>query len=91
MSVWHLFVVRTPLRDALAKFLAARGIGTIVHYPVPPHLQSACAAMGYRQGSLPISELIHQQVLSLPLHPHLEIVQQDRVIEGVCEWAKTVR
>jgi len=87
-AVWHLFVVRTPRRDELAKFLAARGIGSIVHYPVPPHRQEACTALGYGQGSLPITERIHREVLSLPLHPHLEEARQDLVIAAVRDWAK---
>lgn len=70
--VWHLFVVRSPQRDALQRHLADCGIGTMIHYPIPPHLQPAYAELGYREGVFPIAERIHRQVLSLPIGPHLD-------------------
>jgi len=79
--VWHLFVVRHPARDALQKRLAAEGIGTLIHYPVAPHLQPAYAEMGLQRGALPISEAMHDTVLSLPMGPHLRPEQVDYVIE----------
>lgn len=69
--VWHLFVVRTPRRDAVQAYLSAQGIGTMIHYPIPPHLQPAYEELGIVPGSLPIAETIHQEVLSLPMGPHL--------------------
>jgi dTDP-4-amino-4,6-dideoxygalactose transaminase len=69
--VWHLFVVRSQQRDALQKHLGDAGIGTMIHYPIPPHLQSAYLELEYGPGSFPISEIIHKQVLSLPIGPHL--------------------
>ena len=69
--VWHLFVVRSPQRDALREHLAAAGVETGVHYPIPPHLQPAYRALGIAPGKLPISEAIHREVLSLPIGPHL--------------------
>lgn len=80
---WHLFVVRTPERDALRHHLASLGIQTMVHYPTPPHLQRAYAELGWREGSLPVSEALHREVLSLPMGPHLADDQIDRVIDGV--------
>ena len=68
---WHLYVVRTQQRDALAKFLAEKGIGTIIHYPIPPHLSEAYASAKFSRGSLPIAESLAQQVLSLPIGPHM--------------------
>jgi dTDP-4-amino-4,6-dideoxygalactose transaminase len=82
-SVWHLFVVRSPRRDGLRKELEADGIGTGVHYPVPPHLQGAFSGEGFREGSFPISEEIHRTGMTLPLHPHLSEAQQARVIEAL--------
>ena len=67
--VWHVYVIRHAQRDALAKALAEQGIGTIVHYPVPPHLQPAYAHLGYKQGDFPLAEAIHKEVLSLPMGP----------------------
>lgn len=69
--VWHLFVVRSPERDALQRALSEAGIGTLIHYPIPPHLQAAYAELGLTEGALPVSERIHREVLSLPVGPHL--------------------
>ena len=69
--VWHLFVVRHPRREQLQRELDALGISTSIHYPIPPHLQRAYSGLGYEKGSLPISELIHREVLSLPIDPGL--------------------
>jgi dTDP-4-amino-4,6-dideoxygalactose transaminase len=81
--VWHLFVVRHPDRDALARRLAAEGIGTVIHYPVPPHLQPAYAELGHRQGVFPISEAIHRDVLSLPMGPTISDAEVESVIDAV--------
>lgn len=67
--VWHLYVVHTAQRVALQQHLAARGIGTLVHYPVPPHLQPAYAHLGLTAGALPIAEGLAATCLSLPLWP----------------------
>ncbi|MCX7112894.1 MAG: DegT/DnrJ/EryC1/StrS family aminotransferase [Proteobacteria bacterium] len=69
--VWHLFVVRHPQRDALQQRLQQAGIGTMIHYPIPPHLQRAYAELGFDEGTFPITESIHREVLSLPMGPHL--------------------
>ena len=68
--VWHLFVVRTPERDALQQRLGEAGVGTLIHYPIPPHRQEAYASLGLGEGSFPIAERIHREVLSLPIGPH---------------------
>jgi dTDP-4-amino-4,6-dideoxygalactose transaminase len=82
---WHLFVVRHPDRDRLQARLAERGIGTLVHYPVPPHRQPAYAEFGWTKGSFRIAEKIHSEVLSLPLWPGMSCEQVNRVIEVVRE------
>ncbi|MEO8039884.1 MAG: DegT/DnrJ/EryC1/StrS family aminotransferase, partial [Betaproteobacteria bacterium] len=69
--VWHLFVIRSARRDALQAHLAARGVDTVIHYPVPPHLQGAYRASGWDEGSLPLSERLSREVLSLPMSPVL--------------------
>lgn len=69
--VWHLYVVHTTWRDALRQHLAAQGIETLIHYPVPPHLQPAYAPLKYPAGSLPIAENLAATCLSLPLWPGL--------------------
>ncbi|SFE68665.1 DegT/DnrJ/EryC1/StrS family aminotransferase [Paracidovorax wautersii] len=71
-SAWHVFVVRHKSRDRLQEKLAAEKVGTMIHYPVPPHLQPAYADLQMPLGSLPLSEKIHKEVLSLPIGPTLE-------------------
>ena len=65
--VFHLFVIQTPKRDELQQYLTENGVQTVIHYPIPPHKQPAYAK--WNQQSLPVTEKIHQQVLSLPIDP----------------------
>jgi dTDP-4-amino-4,6-dideoxygalactose transaminase len=81
--VWHLFVVRSRARDRLQQHLKAQGIQTLIHYPVPPHLQQAYADLEIEAGAYPISEAIHREVLSLPMGPHLQEAHARRVVEAV--------
>jgi dTDP-4-amino-4,6-dideoxygalactose transaminase len=81
--VWHLFVVRSAKRDQLLKDLENSGVATQIHYPIPPHMQQAYSGLGFKEGAFPISELIHSQVLSLPMGPHLDECQIDRVVNSV--------
>jgi dTDP-4-amino-4,6-dideoxygalactose transaminase len=81
--VYHLYVVRCKQRDALQAHLKACGVGTLIHYPTPPHLQQAYRGLGLGEGSQPISERIHRQVLSLPMGPHLSRDQAAAVIQAV--------
>ncbi len=80
---WHVFVIRHPARDALAAALREAGIGTVIHYPVPPHRQPAYAALGLPEGALPISEAIHAEVLSLPIGPTQTDAQTAQVVAAV--------
>jgi dTDP-4-amino-4,6-dideoxygalactose transaminase len=82
--VWHLFVIRYPQRDALQQHLAQAGIGTLIHYPIPPHLSGAYTGQGWQVGAFPITEHLAQTVLSLPIGPHLT----DAALEHIC---KTIR
>jgi dTDP-4-amino-4,6-dideoxygalactose transaminase len=86
--VYHLFVVRSGQRDALQQYLKTQGIGTLIHYPVPPHLQQAYCEIGLAVGTLPISERIHQEVLSLPNGPHVAEAQVETVTRAVCEFCQ---
>ena len=81
--VWHLFVVRTSLRERLREHLVNAGVETLIHYPIPPHRQPAYAADWKGKSALPISEALHQQVLSLPMGPHLTDAQVDLVAAAV--------
>lgn len=85
--VWHLFVVRTSERDDLQNSLAGEGIGTLIHYPVPPHRQAAYEQEFGPRSSYPVAELIHNEVLSLPMGPHLTDDQQLFVISSILRWA----
>jgi len=79
--VWHVFAVRVKNREKFQKYLRERGIGTLIHYPIPPHLQPAYQELGYSEGSFPISERIHQEIISLPISPH----HSTENIEQVCD------
>ena len=70
---WHLFVVRHPQRDALQQRLSEAGVGTLIHYPIPPHRQAAYADAGFAQEAFPIASRMADEVLSLPMGPHLSI------------------
>ena len=69
--VWHLFVIRTPRRDQLQAALSEAGIGTLIHYPVPPHLQEAYVELRPCISRQPIAERMAEELLSLPIGPHL--------------------
>jgi dTDP-4-amino-4,6-dideoxygalactose transaminase len=80
-NVWHLFVIRTAQRDVLKQHLEGNGIQTLVHYPIPPHRQAAYASLA--SISLPVTEQIHREVLSLPLSPVMERDDLERVADAV--------
>lgn len=77
--VWHLFVVLHRHRDQLQKFLSDKQIQTLIHYPVPPHKQRAYSEMNNL--SLPVTEKIHREILSLPISPVMEPFERDKVVE----------
>lgn len=83
--VYHQYVVRSARRDALARHLSERGIATGVHYPLPCHLQEWCLPYGRGPGSLPVSEALSREVLSLPVYPELTAEQRERVASAVME------
>jgi len=81
--VWHLFAVRHENRDQFQKSLVQAEIGTLIHYPIPPHLSGAYASTGWKRGDFPRAEEIAQSELSLPIGPHLESFAQETVIQAV--------
>jgi dTDP-4-amino-4,6-dideoxygalactose transaminase/predicted nucleic acid-binding protein len=85
--VWHLYVVEVPARDTLQKKLTDAGVGTMIHYPIPPHLQQAYANTGFSAGDFPIAERMAKQVLSLPIGPQLRVEQQEFVIDVITRIA----
>jgi dTDP-4-amino-4,6-dideoxygalactose transaminase len=84
---WHLFVIQHPQRDALQMTLNEAGIGTLIHYPIPPHLQQAYVSLGYERGLFPVAEGIANQCLSLPMGPHLTLKHAEHVVEQVKRFA----
>jgi dTDP-4-amino-4,6-dideoxygalactose transaminase len=84
--VWHLFIIRASQRDRLQTYLTEKGIQTLIHYPIPPHKQQA-----YKEWNnlrFPVTELIHQQVLSLPISPVLEQQEVECVVETINSFNK---
>jgi dTDP-4-amino-4,6-dideoxygalactose transaminase len=81
---WHLFVVRSQQRDALQQHLTESGIGSLIHYPIPPHKQQAYAAASWPSGAFPLASIIADEVLSLPLGPHQSANQTAQVIAKLC-------
>jgi dTDP-4-amino-4,6-dideoxygalactose transaminase len=84
--VWHLYVVRSSVREGLMSFLSARGIGCGLHYPEPVHLTGAYAHLGHRRGEFPVSETLADEIISLPIFPGMTTDQQDVVVEAVVEY-----
>ncbi len=84
--VYHLFVVRTDHRDKLQEFLSEHGIGTIIHYPISPHLQNAYADLGHKKGDFPIAEMLAETSLSLPLYPGLTEEKVGIVIDTIKQY-----
>lgn len=89
--VWHLFVVRNKERDQLQHLLNQAGVGTLIHYPIPPHMQQAFAYLGHGEGAFPIAEGIDAEALSLPMFPSMTPEQMDRVITACCEAAGSMQ
>ncbi|MCX6941886.1 MAG: DegT/DnrJ/EryC1/StrS family aminotransferase [Verrucomicrobia bacterium] len=84
--VWHLFVIRTARRDALQAHLGAQGIGTGIHYPIPPHLSHAYRDAGWKRGDFPLAERFADEVLSLPIGPHHTAAQIDFVCATIKDF-----
>src|SRR5437016_7308438 len=84
--VWHLFVVRHPERNLLQEHLTANSVGTLIHYPLPPHLQAAYAELGYTRGRFPISEKLADEVLSLPMSAHQTREETSYVVQQLLRF-----
>lgn len=84
--VYHLFVIRHQSRDLLQRYLQSHGIGTLIHYPTPPHLQEAYSGLGYKKGDFPIAEELAETCLSLPIWPGMDEEQIDYVCKKINEF-----
>ena len=83
VNVWHQYVIRCKERDALIAHLESLGIGTIIHYPIPPHLAEAYQYLGHEKGAYPITEKYANEVLSIPMYNGMTTEEQDRVIQAL--------
>jgi dTDP-4-amino-4,6-dideoxygalactose transaminase len=82
--VFQTYAVRLPNRDKICEAMKAKGIGVLIHYPIPLHLQEAYADLGHKMGDFPVSERIAKEILSLPMFPHMKKDQ----VEYVCATLK---
>jgi dTDP-4-amino-4,6-dideoxygalactose transaminase len=85
-SVWHVYVVRHPRRDALKQHLDTQRIGCALHYPLPLHLQKAYAHLGYQAGTFPVAEKAARECISLPIYPEMTDAQIVRVANTIKEF-----
>ena len=84
--IWHIFPVLHPKRDDLQKHLKSKGVNTLIHYPVPPHLSGAYGDLNMSAGAFPIAEQIASSELSLPIGPHLSLEDAEYVVGSVREF-----
>lgn len=83
--VWHLYVVRSNDRNALQRHIEASGIGTLIHYPIPPHMQEAYAGLRMNNDYFPLASQIADEILSLPIGPQMEVQQTSHVCNVICD------
>ena len=81
--VYHLYIIRTTKRDELQQYLTQQGIGTMIHYPMPPHLQEAYSFLGHKKGDFPIAEELANTMLSIPLYPGMTQEQTQQVANAI--------
>ena len=85
---WHLYVVRSPDREGLQAYLGQAGIGTLIHYPIPPHMQQAYAGLGMAPDAFPLARDLADQVISLPMGPHLAAEKAARIVDVLATYAQ---
>lgn len=85
-SVYHTFVIQADHRDELQNYLSAQGIGTLIHYPIPIHLQEAAQYLGYKKGSFPVVESQAKKILSLPVYPELGSDELGYIVNSLREF-----
>ena len=84
--IFHQYVIRAPRRDELRQYLADRFVGSEIYYPLPLHLQTSLASLGYKQGDLPLSEAAAREVLALPMYPELRDDEQQTVVDTIAAF-----
>jgi len=88
---WHHFAVRRENRDEFQDSLARAGVGTLIHYPIPPHLSGAYLNAGWKRGDFRVAEKVSDTELSLPIGPHLRLETQEAIIRAVHEFVDRSR
>lgn len=88
-GVYHTFVIQADQRDELQRYLGERGIGTLIHYPIPIHMQKAAEDLGHRAGSFPVTERQASRILSLPVYPELTTEDLEYIVSNLREFYKT--
>jgi dTDP-4-amino-4,6-dideoxygalactose transaminase len=86
--IYHVYAIRAPRRDALFQALRDKGIGVIIHYPIPLHLQKAYRELDYQEGDFPVSEKVAQEILSLPIYPHISKTEIKFVANSIKKFLK---
>ncbi|MDP1624249.1 MAG: DegT/DnrJ/EryC1/StrS family aminotransferase [bacterium] len=81
--IWHIFPLLHPKRDDLQRYLKSKGVDTMIHYPVPPHLSRAYSEMSMQKGTFPIAEKIAESELSLPMGPHLKLEEAEYIVNAI--------
>jgi len=84
--IYHLYVLRHKKRDELQKFLRDKGISSVIHYPIPLHLQPAYLFLGYKKGDFPKAEEYAKEILSIPLYPEIEKKEIEKIVEVLKEF-----
>ncbi|MFZ1798861.1 MAG: DegT/DnrJ/EryC1/StrS family aminotransferase, partial [Chitinophagaceae bacterium] len=84
--VYHIFLIRTQKRNELQAYLKEKGIDTLIHYPMPPHLQKAYAHLGYQKGDFPIAEMLANTSLSLPIYPGLSTTEVEFICHAIQQF-----
>lgn len=84
--VFHLYVIRTRYREGLQSYLKENGIDTLIHYPIPVHLQEAYRYLQYNSGDFPMAEQLSKEILSLPIHPYLSSDNMEYICSKICEY-----
>lgn len=85
--VWHQFVIRCDRRDELMEYMAANGVGSIIHYPIPPHLSEAYEYLGFHRGDFPVTERLADTVVSIPIYNGMTDDEIKRVVEVLCAFS----
>jgi dTDP-4-amino-4,6-dideoxygalactose transaminase len=86
--IWHIFPIQCDARDKLQTYLKENSVGTLIHYPIPPHLSGAYSAAGYRIGDFPTTEQIARSILSLPIGPHLKDSQAEHTVAVISKFSQ---